>query len=141
MKLINHDKPYSWLQWPVTLKGVDLPSLHVTAKFFGSAQIDPEDVDISLNHRYPLNARYRDIVWVPVKFAPHIYVLELTEAPLAMQAFHNLFSLIKDDYPEYRPHITVPHDLWYKILTEELTPKDFNLTFGEIELWLGTPNE
>lgn len=142
MKIIKHTKPYSWLQWPIKMVGDNLENkLHITAKYFGAAKIDASVVIEKISNLYPLQEKYRDVDWTPVIFDEIYFVLELTQYPLVMERTHELFSLIEDDYPEYRPHISVSGSLWDEIKNKNLKPKDLQLTFGEIELWLGTPNE
>lgn len=144
MKIISHNKPYSWLQWPVTIEGFKDLRLHVTAKFFGTAKINPIMVNNLLSSFYPIKPKYLFIHWSAEIFygkdGTPAYVLELVEAPSIMAITHRAFDLIADDYAPYRPHITIPEDLWGEIAHDQLDVSAQDITFGELELHLGTPN-
>lgn len=141
MKIVEHDKPYSWLQWPVKLTGMET-DLHVTAKFFGKAKIDVGAVLQKIRNLYPIQEKYKDIEWEPAIFGngEDVYVLELTRYPSVMDRVHDLFDLVNDDFPEYRPHITIPKGSWDAVKEGKITPQQVDLTFGVIELHLGKPN-
>lgn len=137
MKVLTFpNKGYSWLQWPVTVKGCKKETLHVTTKFFGQVELNKLAVEIRTNDAYK-SWRPEHFAWEPVKFAELIYVLELTKYPAALGITHQQFDIIKDAFEPYRPHISVPLDYWNKVLSGDLTPVMEELTFGELELCIG----
>jgi hypothetical protein len=143
MKIVNVDKPYSWLQWPVTLKSCDESGLHLTTKFFGKAKVNPESIREMMQHFGPLPSAMHpclpeasDYRWEAAKFGDAL-VLELTQYPIGIVYAHARFSLIQDDFTPFGPHITVPRGYWEKVVREKLTPQDEKLCFGALELCLG----
>lgn len=143
MKLIEVDKPYSWLSWPVTLKNCKEPSLHLTLKFFGHAKIEPAVVEEVLANQPRIEGidvqwlRQR-LTWVPEIFSGPVHVLEFNNAYTSLiRRIHSEFALIKDQFIPWRPHITVPYDYWNCVREERLTPSSEELTFGPIELYWG----
>lgn len=136
MKIIEFaNKPYSWLQWPVTLNGCPKTTLHITAKFFGAVKIDRN----AIIGRLPLQEvmwHTREFLWYPTIFSGG-HVLELIRFPKEMLEFHNRFDLVMDQFTPWRPHISVSRDYWIKVDSEGLTPESENMTLGEIELCLG----
>lgn len=139
MKIINIDKNYSWLQWPVSTKhGGGIKNLHLTVKFFGDAKINPDYVKASVmgGHYLPRDK----FAWKPVMFADLIYVLEFVKFPPAVKSLHDHFGLLKDEFEPYRPHITVDKKYWEMVRDINLSPIDEELRFGELELYLGKCN-
>jgi hypothetical protein len=137
MKIIRFpDKKYSWLQWPVTLKGCFAPHLHVTAKFFGEAQID----QFAVFSRCPAQLNLwvpQDFAWLPCMFSQG-HVLHLTKCPKELFKIHDEFSIIKDQFEPWRPHISVPRNYWIDVDEFKRTPVDEELMLGELELCLGS---
>jgi hypothetical protein len=139
MKTVNVNKPYSWLQWPVRLKNLEKPGLHVTVKYFGEAAINPKYVGHALDN-LPRIELTKFLSWRPECFDETlgIYVLELLHVPPAMIVAHQQFALIKDQFEPWRPHITVPLAYWDRVAKDGWTPQSEELTFDEIELCLGS---
>lgn len=127
----------SCMMWPVKLEGVEDPSLHVTAKYFGSEPLlieEVEDALLGLDHRIPSNDEFS---WAPIVFDTKndglVPVLELTTYPKMFSELHQRMEKFKvDDYPSYRPHITVSEEVWNLVSTQGLTPKDLGLSFGDL---------
>ncbi len=138
MKLFKIDKPYSWLQWPVTVLSCT-QDLHITAKFFGSIELDESAIEIRIDKGLFLPNRLFE--WKPTIFGDYTYVLELTRVPPALFAVHSTFSIVKDQFTPWRPHITVPKDYWELVKEKNLTPQSEMLRLGEIELYLYSPTE
>jgi hypothetical protein len=139
MRVIELPKPYSWLQWPVTLKGCPKEHLHITAKFFGDAPIDR----LAVIGRVPLQQVIwfaEEFVWAPAGFSGQ-HVLELVKCPEEIWNIHNRFDIIKDQFTPWRPHITVTREYWARVQLEGLTPESECLSIGELELCLGTVNK
>lgn len=136
------EKNWSWLQWPVTVKTYAEPNpiqLHVTAKFFGDANIDR----LAIIGRIPLQRTMwfaGEFLWTPTIFARG-HVLELVKYPAELLEIHQRFDIIEDQFKPWRPHISVPREYWIKVDSQGLTPEMEELTFGEIELCLGRVNK
>lgn len=143
------DKPYSWLQLPVTLKGYpENKNAHLTVKFFGATDLDHLAIEKRVDHHAlhkALNQQLDEIVWEP-KFwsSPHdhgnYYVLAFTKYPLILAFVHQAFDAIKDPYIPWIPHITVTREYFFLVEDQSFTPKECELVFGEAELCLGGPN-
>lgn len=138
MKILKFpDKKWSWLQWPVTLRGLSAEHhLHVTAKFFGGIEINPfEIID-----RCPMGLstwQPKDFTWVPSMFAKG-HVLHITIFPQEMLHIHEVFKEVPDQFDPWKPHISVPRNYWIEVDECALTPESEELKFGELELCLGS---
>jgi hypothetical protein len=141
MKIVHVNKSYSWLQWPVTLKSCDAPRLHVTAKFFGSAPINPFAIIDRVPGQFLFVPFVEQISWRPEIFNDIVHVLEFTRFPEFMTGLHDEFAVFADQFPSFRPHITVPKVYWDKVNNEGLSPIDEKLAFGPLELCYGTEDE
>ena len=136
MKIVEINKPYSWLQLPVTLDGLVMSNPHLTLKYFGRVPLDPLAISkrVDKNMYLPTDK----IVWRAEIFNGLARVLELTQYPAALISAHETFSIIKDQFEPWRPHITVPLEYWNVIRDGGQTPQEMNLRFGTPELYLGT---
>jgi hypothetical protein len=119
----------SYLYWPVSLEGLD--DLHITYKFLGDAPVSLNEVkDLFYRNGYP---RYPVVYeWQPEIFETQndgaTKVLEFTKFdPKMAELRKHLDHLRSDDYPAWRPHITVPEDVWQVI-------KDNNLKLADVDL-------
>ncbi|MDH4163295.1 MAG: hypothetical protein OEW15_11500, partial [Nitrospirota bacterium] len=136
-------KPYSWVQFPVTMKGFDKPA-HLTLKFFGGAEIDHYAVEqrCGTHAHQMLNMKLAEFVWEP-KFwsSPHdhanYYVLAFVKYPSILGFMHKTFDLIRDPYIPWTPHITVTKEYFLLVEDQAFTPQECQLVFGEAELCLG----
>lgn len=140
MKFYFADKSYSWLQWPVKLKSCKEEKLHITAKFFGETNININVAEAMLNRLPSLEnhieqSRGYSYSWKPEIFDGDTHVLVLNKCPVLIHQVNDLFALIRDDWPTFQPHITVPMNYWDLVKANDLTPLDENLEVGEIELW------
>lgn len=133
------DKEYSWLQWPVKLKNCKKESLHITAKFFGRAAVNPDSVTKLLEDcdDIILNFRTHHFNWKPEIFHDLVYVLELVRHPYTMDYVHGRFDLINDQFKPWRPHISVPKDYWDFVNKTMLTPELEEIEIGPLQLCLG----
>lgn len=141
MKILEVPKPYSWLEWPVVLKGCSKPQLHITAKFFGHAPIDPDAVKRALGVTASPLALASVQEWQPLIFHELCHVLILTKRSPIFDYVHDRFELIKDDFTPYRPHITVPKEYWEKVCANDLKPAREILEIGALQLCLGVLDE
>lgn len=137
----KYDKPkFSYLYWPVVIpgySGVD-DELHITAKFLGTDKFKHAEVfDLikdKLQH-IDLNALEWEAVEFDTKSDGKVKVLEFKKFPQHMQDVHDaLHSLRADDYPNYRPHVTVPAELWGAVKETKKQPLDVGMAIGPIEL-------
>lgn len=145
MKIVNCDKNYSWLQWRVKLKNCSDPKLHLTVKFFGDAEIDPDGVHdvicgITELKKYSKGFCPQFIKWSPEIFSDLVYVLRFIECPYLIENTHRAFGIIKDQFNPWKPHITVPKSYWDNVIKNNWTPHSEQLYFGELELFLKKEN-
>jgi hypothetical protein len=138
VKLIEVKKEYSWLQWPVKLLNFESPRCHITAKFFGHAELDPSEVAKALEPVSSMAGRWGNFFqWEPDRFNDLVYVLKLTAMPYQLRATHECFRIFKDQFDPFQPHITVDQRYWLKVRDEKLTPDSEQMEVGELELCLG----
>lgn len=136
MKTIIVEKPYSRLQWPVTLKNCKEPKLHITAKFFGRASIDANYISMIVQRARLSHDDVAGLSWTTNLFAGLSHALELHDVPSTIIAVHHAFPLIKDQFAPWRPHITVPKDYWEQVVANGWTAQSEELQLGELELCL-----
>lgn len=143
-KLFFPDKSFSWLQFPVALKGL-MPEKHphLTLKFFGSTEIDSYAIENRIGTNVHEALKTEEFGWTPKLWeapADVHYVLAFTKYPPVLKLMHDMFDIVKDQYIPWTPHITVPKDYFLMVNDQGLTPADMGLQFGEVELCLGKPN-
>jgi 2'-5' RNA ligase len=126
----KYDKPlFSYVYWPVRIPGVDKPDLHITCKFLGEVELETEDLAplVKAGIKYPLIYKW-EAVEFDSKNDGKVKVLEIVKFDPAMTLAHDsLGHLKKDDYPSYRPHITVPESYWLKVKNENIDIMDVGL--------------
>jgi hypothetical protein len=137
MKIIEIDKPYSWLQYPVTMSTFKSDTLHLTIKYFGNVKINPYKVErlVRKFERYKL-ADLKKIEWTTQMFG-ETPVLELYRYPAWINRLHEQFDLIADQFPSYRPHISISQEYWERARSEIHRPYEVDLKIGGLELFLG----
>lgn len=137
----KYDKPkFSYLYWPVVIPGYSgvEDELHITAKFLGNDKFKHAEVfNLIMDKLQSVNPS--DLEWEAVEFDTKndgkVKVLEFKKFPSHMQEVHDaLNSLRKDDYPNYRPHVTVPEALWGAVKETKKQPLDVGMAIGPIEL-------
>lgn len=115
----------AYLAWPVklilpTLKGVRLEEAHVTLKYIGETE-DAERLIKDICERLSgklVNLDLDKVRWTATKFNPSTYVLELHDLDPVYQVMRDAVAdLRQEDYPGWRPHITVPKATWQEIKT------------------------
>lgn len=142
------DRAHSWLQLPVTLKGLDTKiNPHLTIKFFGATEIDVYAVERRASPvlHETMNEALAEFVWEPKLWSSpgmytNHYVLAFTKYPTMLAIQHKMFDLIKDQYIPWTPHITVTKEYFLLVEDQGFTPAECKLEFGEAELCLGGPN-
>lgn len=138
MKIIEVKKEYSWLQWPVKLMGYESPRCHITAKFFGHADLDPGEVAKALEPVSSMAGKWGNYFqWEATRFSEIIPVLKLMAMPYQLRATHACFPIFKDQFDPFQPHITVDERYWLRVFDEKLTPESEQMEVGPIELCLG----
>lgn len=138
-------KPFSWLEWPVTLKGLaEMHKAHITCKFLGPAVVDPKVVERLLGARSDRPWRPSEFEWDTRIWTGHdeaqYHVLALTKYPKMMYHAYKQFDLIKDSFQPWVPHITVPKAYFYLVEDQRFTPENCQMEVGEITLCLGGEN-
>lgn len=136
------EKPYSWLQFPVTLKGLEADA-HMTLKFFGEAAINHYAVEKKLTIEPAMQDwefDWKPQFWNSPFTHQNYWVLAFTKYPAALDRMHDLFDIINDEHKPWIPHITVSKKYFLLVEDQGFTPVDCELKFGEVELCLGGPN-
>jgi 8-oxo-dGTP pyrophosphatase MutT (NUDIX family) len=118
----------SFLYYPVEMEGVD--EAHITVKFFGEEPVTVDKIEEILKGK-DLSPP-TSFTWEPVEFDSKqngkVRVLELKGLPSRIEDMHNALEVVrKDDYPTYRPHITVSDDIWERVKEEKLLPGDLRV--------------
>ncbi len=96
----------AYIAWPVRIKNFD-HDLHVTAKYLGTTPYDLEAIKESLKG---LNTKldFSRTTFVERMFAGNCPVLEIEGLnPEAYEVKDRLKHLRKEDYPVWRPHISI----------------------------------
>lgn len=110
-------------------------TLHVTAKFLGNVECTPDAIYYATKHILHRKFKSSEFAWKPSIFNPSTRVLELTRYPLELADVRNALDFLrKDDYPTFRPHITIPYGLWDVIRSKGATPEELGLQLGKLKL-------
>lgn len=143
MKIIYTAKTFSYLRWPVNIGMIELKGLNITAKFFGQAVIDPRVVEKIIRDFDVSGLEYStfDFKWTPEIFFGLAHVMRLTDYPKTFLEVHNLFEIFQDDFVPYKPHITLPIDVWTSFKMNGYTPRQVALQIGELELVMGNQEQ
>ena len=123
-------KTTSFLHYPVTVAGD--PDHHITIKFFGKTPVTIEQIQQALEGIDLDVPEWDEWDWTPVEFDSKqngkVRVLELTDFPERLKLQHDALEPLRaDDYPTYRPHITVSDELWEQVRDEKLSPVDLEV--------------
>lgn len=133
----------SYLAWPVTINGKmqspDGEPFHMTLKYLGKF---PMLSIVQIKDRLVGHDVSPVTFFDKPKWAPEIWqgrdlktyhVLELTNPPERMALARGAFADIrKDDFREYRPHISVP-EFWWQFM-QRLGPGHVMLELGPLAL-------
>lgn len=111
---------FSYLSWQCSLSEPGCDSLHITAKFLGTVPVTKEEVLQLIGSDVPTTVDADAVDWVAeewdTKNDGKVKVLRLTKFPWNMSAIHEALAPLRDDdYPEFKPHITVPAEVWAKV--------------------------
>lgn len=147
----KYGRTTAYLYWPVRLSGVNEEwtddTLHITAKFLGETEpgkgSDPwSGLRMAVSEIIDKLARVKPHVdssweWKPVTFDTQndgkVKVLELLKYDRVIAEVHEaLAPLRKDNYPDFRPHITVDDHVWEIVEKEKLSPGDMHLQVGPL---------
>lgn len=125
----------SFLSWGVSIQG-DWDH-HITCKFFKDVPVTPEQIEEALKGIDVSPPKVSELSWEPVEFdtknIDKVKVLELKRYPKRLADAHFALEAIrKDDYPDYRPHVTVSEELWARIKKEKLGPGDLQMEVGPL---------
>jgi hypothetical protein len=128
----------SYLSWPVSFK--DIPGdFHLTCKFLGDSPYEVSQLVEALKVLDTSGPKASEISWLPHTFDTKndglVKVLLIEGCPARMKQCHDaLAAFRKDDYPEWKAHITVDPEIWDEVKEHGLTPQDFEVTFGPLQL-------
>ncbi len=112
----------SYLGWPIVFSPyLKVPEAHVTLKYFGSAPISSHVLRKRLEGKLTkLTIDWRTS-WKPeVFFKTRVMVLSGLDGAL-LQTKAAVDDIRKDDYPDWRPHISLPKEPW-GMLAETFIP-------------------
>lgn len=131
----KYQKTTSFLHYPVSLNGDT--DYHITVKFFAESPVTGEEIEEALKGLDLSPLSLSEIAWKPVEFESKewnkIKVLELTKFPKRLQDMHDrLEKFHHDQYPNYRPHVTVEDDLWEYVQLNKLSPGDLGMKIGKL---------
>jgi hypothetical protein len=131
----------SYLCWPVYFGHIP-GEFHLTCKFLGDAKYEVSDVVELLAGLDTSGPEGNDISWVNHTFDTKndglVKVMLIQGCPSRMKACHDaLADLRKDDYPEWKAHVTVDEAIWDEVKEGGYTPSDFGITFGPLQLRRG----
>jgi 8-oxo-dGTP pyrophosphatase MutT (NUDIX family)/oligoribonuclease (3'-5' exoribonuclease)/predicted nucleotidyltransferase len=129
------EKENTYLYFPVSINGED--DFHLTVKFLGKSPATKEELLKALEDvdtTPPENFQWEAVTF-DSKNDGDVKVLELTEFPENLKDLHDsLEQFREDDYPEYRPHITVEDDLWEKIKRDSIQPGHALVEMGPLSI-------
>lgn len=132
------------LLWPVSVLGErersDGYPYHITLKYFGEGQIPQNKVTQrmdSLDVRPPSGFSLEPFIF-GAGTPKEAHVLLLKGVSDRYQKLREAFDDIRpDDFPEYKPHITVTQDLWERVKEEKLSPADLRIKIFPLEYRIG----
>lgn len=129
------EKENTYLYFPVTINGED--EYHLTVKFLGVNSATKEEILEAMegvDKSPPMEFQWQPIEW-DSKNDGKVKVLELLGTPENLKGLHDsLEQFREDDYPEYRPHITVEDDLWEKIKRDSIQPGQALVQMGPLSI-------
>lgn len=122
----------NYIYWPVMVNNY---RLHITLKYLGEVDAPPDKVLTALKP-------FKNLLPNFYEFRPEIfefkgvehYVLEFTKFSPNITDIHNAVNFRPDDFPTYRPHVTVDKDFWHVIRN-----KNLKINSPEIEWYFGMP--
>jgi len=124
------------LEWPVFWPGTEM-RFHITLKYLGDVSVLHWEVFRLAGEALEKDLWAGPLAWVPAVFefeGTKSYVLELTNVPRwAFEAHERLGKLRKDDFPKWRPHITVPKGVHDLVLATGATPMSSGISIGPLE--------
>jgi hypothetical protein len=125
----------AYVAWPVRFNFIK-GEFHITAKYLGDSSWTLPGITQRLRG---LNTRL-DLInaeWMPVTFDRGAKVLALALEDSRPSAVNiALANLRLEDYDAWRPHITVPLDLWHTIKSQRLTPAEVIAEVGPLTLYV-----
>jgi len=129
LKAKYENKGFSYLSWKCSLDMEGCEDLHITAKFLGKQPVTKEDIFGLLDPLdIPLDVDVDEVDWVAeewdTKNDGKTKVLRLNRYPASMVDLHEALAPLRDDdYPEYKPHITVPDAVWALVKGDDMSPE------------------
>jgi len=130
-------RPAAWLYWPASIPEYG-DELHITLKWFGDSPVTVDEIASELfGTNHVIDAE--KLKWKPSVFDTKndgpIPVLELIEYPNWLTILQSRFTKYRqDDYPAYRPHITVSDQHWNSVGVNKYQPSDVGMTIGDLRL-------
>lgn len=132
--------PFSYIYWPVNLRDPNTGELvqdaHITAKFLGNPKNPPSVSKVEiLIANFHKTIPLQEMMFHPTIFDTPFgekFVLEI-EPNETMWRIHGCFdSLREDDFPTFRPHITLPEDIWKRVVKSKLDRHHLRLCAGSL---------
>lgn len=118
----------NYIYWPVILNG---KKLHITLKYLGDVDVKPDKVLNALKPFKNLLPAFYDMKREVFNHegVDH-YVLELFAYGLGVAEMHDALDFRADDFPHYRPHITLSKEIWDDLRGQ---------SFKELNFFIGMP--
>lgn len=126
-----------YLAWPVQLKTpmAHVPA-HITLKYLGMAETTVNDVRARLKG-LETKFEFSNARWRGETFDRQSYVMVLEGLDSALLKTRAAVDNIRtDDYPEWRPHLTLEKSIWSFITHGNLTPQQVIRTIGSLTLYM-----
>lgn len=118
----------NYIFWPVMLNG---KKHHITLKYLGDVDVPPAKVLSALKPFKNLLPNFYDIRRDIFTFkGEEHFVLELFALGAGVQEMHDALNFRPDDFPSYRPHVTVSKMLWGDLA---------GVAFGYLDFYIGMP--
>ncbi len=113
----------NYVYWPVMLDGRDY---HITLKYLGDVDASPGQVLTALKPFKNLLPTFYGMRREVFNFnGQDHFVLELHAVGVGVQEMHDALNFRPDDFPVYRPHVTVSKLLWEGLAGHRLADLDF----------------
>jgi len=127
----------SYLCWNVCFKK-NSRNFYLPCKFLGDSPCELEILKALLQGINTQGPDPAKISWEPIILDTpkgSVPVLLIHGCPASMNDCHKALSGLRgDDFPEWKPHITINSALWREIKNKGLQPQDLGITFGPLLL-------
>lgn len=130
--LFEGRKEHSYLFWTILIDG-ELSPYHLTAKYFGQLNMIAGDILDRLDtcSDFP---HHEKLAW-DLRYLGMQPTLFIHDGLARLKQVHDLFDEIrKDDYPEYIPHVSIPHAYFEHLATGLVQGREPKIEIGHLFL-------